>query len=660
MSLNIVSRKDALDIIKIDSKALSSDPNRFVSENGYLGYLAINTWLNCINQYAPLSVPYFVKRMKEEGLSSVIRRCDLSATELLSSAEWDDMDTLVNPSTMSDYLAVAVYGELLDSRYNYRKDPTKYIGLDSTATFVFLMRFLKRLTYNCADKLELVSMDNFNRVNTEVRKRYRTEPDHWYIVKLLREEIASLPWNKIRKDLEIAKHDPYEWQLTSGSCTDGKTVIDKLEAMYREDPGCLHPIMGFYPYELDGTTVLGSKLPVTIMAVPKSYKAYRIIAPDSVMRNAKGKVLASIIERILPVEIPLRNQGQNMEISRVASVSREFGTFDQSNASDRIPKHLFRDIFPLWFVNLVDDLLPDRLTNGTNCTKAVEMMSTAGNSLTFILESIVFWAIARLSIDYTNVWGSTRPRKIHKVCSVYGDDVIIPTRCSDLFMELCDYLGFELNRDKSHWAENDPYRESCGAEWYNGTDVSSYYWPRANLRLSSRAAITASKDVWRNREEETTPYQSLVSLQHRLYYVAPFAAAFLSEEILQSDDKITSSHEGGSVDEVWTYEELVHKYPSPYSEIRANQYGQRELHRLPSQPSSYDPRKCTVTIRPRRISRKHLNGRQLIVASHYVYMQYLKEGPFYATPMDELLGLSQSRWSLMTNGNEAKVIHSPK
>jgi hypothetical protein len=94
-----------------------------------------------------------------------------------------------------------------------------------------------------------------------------------------------------------------------------------------------------------------------------------------------------------------------------------------------------------------------------------EKFSSMGNGFTFQLESLVFYAVASCCADYLSL-------SSHQV-SAYGDDVIIPSACYELFAEMMEFYGFRINVKKSHF--DSPFRESCGAHYFSGIDVKPIY-----------------------------------------------------------------------------------------------------------------------------------------------------------------------------------------
>jgi hypothetical protein len=53
---------------------------------------------------------------------------------------------------------------------------------------------------------------------------------------------------------------------------------------------------------------------------------------------------------------------------------------------------------------------------------------------------------------------------------VFGDDIIVPVDHVRSVIACLEYFGLKVNRRKSFW--NGSFRESCGREFYDGTEVS--------------------------------------------------------------------------------------------------------------------------------------------------------------------------------------------
>jgi hypothetical protein len=94
-----------------------------------------------------------------------------------------------------------------------------------------------------------------------------------------------------------------------------------------------------------------------------------------------------------------------------------------------------------------------------------EKFSSMGNGFTFQLDSLIFYAVALCCTEYLGI-------NVRGV-SAYGDDVILPAAAYPLFAKCLEFYGFRINVKKSHI--DSPFRESCGAHYYLGSDVKPIY-----------------------------------------------------------------------------------------------------------------------------------------------------------------------------------------
>jgi len=95
-----------------------------------------------------------------------------------------------------------------------------------------------------------------------------------------------------------------------------------------------------------------------------------------------------------------------------------------------------------------------------------------GSALTFPVEALVFTTIVFLGIQ--RAVGHRLTTKDIKFfrgqVRVYGDDIIVPVHYVDHVIRELQSFGLVVNTNKSFWTGK--FRESCGAEFYDGHDVS--------------------------------------------------------------------------------------------------------------------------------------------------------------------------------------------
>jgi len=246
-----------------------------------------------------------------------------------------------------------------------------------------------------------------------------------------------------------------KFQYESGITRDCFTLFN-LEAIQEFYPGW-HRILsqgGFPAFQV------GNK----VITVPKDAKTDRVIAIEPGLNIWVQLGLGSVLSKCLrKFGVDLRDQSKNQEMARIGSLTGAYATIDLSSASDSIALEVVREIIPPDWFEVLDAC---RSQYGYLRKELVkwEKFSSMGNGFTFPLESLIFYAIASCCIEYIG---------LKDRAYVYGDDVIIPVQCVDLFSMMCDFYGFRINVKKSHYSS--PFRESCGAHYYGGIDVKPLY-----------------------------------------------------------------------------------------------------------------------------------------------------------------------------------------
>jgi hypothetical protein len=101
------------------------------------------------------------------------------------------------------------------------------------------------------------------------------------------------------------------------------------------------------------------------------------------------------------------------------------------------------------------------------------MFATMGSFLTFPVETWVFYSYTYAILK---MCGATSDEL--KAIKVYGDDIIVPAKFAEEVIDFLEDLGFEVNRTKSYWRAEEPFRETCGAETWNNVDITPARMPR--------------------------------------------------------------------------------------------------------------------------------------------------------------------------------------
>jgi hypothetical protein len=219
-----------------------------------------------------------------------------------------------------------------------------------------------------------------------------------------------------------------------------------------------------------------------IVTVPKDATANRVIAIEPGINLWFQKAIGSMIQkRLFRCGIDLRQQSTNQSLAYLASKDAINATIDFSSASDSISAEVIRELFEhcsyserhtdnlsKWFSVL--DSCRSHYGHRDGVQVKWAKFSSMGNGFTFQLESLLFYAIAKSCMEYVQ---SLTTNAVEGTVSVYGDDVIIPCSCLEIFSVMCDFYGFTINVKKSHFSSL--FRESCGSHFMAGVDVKPLY-----------------------------------------------------------------------------------------------------------------------------------------------------------------------------------------
>lgn len=207
--------------------------------------------------------------------------------------------------------------------------------------------------------------------------------------------------------------------------------------------------------------------------VPKNDIIDRSIGIEPTMNVFLQLGVDGVIRRNLKFRwgINLNSQYRNQDLARRSSLTGEDATVDLKGASDTVAIMAAKLLLPSAWFDLMMDLrtanmtVPKKFTGGkVDTVLKLEKISSMGNGFTFVLESLIFTAIARCAMRRSGVKGNL---------SVYGDDIILPVGAVVELYNLLDLFGFMVNKEKSFIAG--PFRESCGVDCLNGINIRPFF-----------------------------------------------------------------------------------------------------------------------------------------------------------------------------------------
>ena len=162
------------------------------------------------------------------------------------------------------------------------------------------------------------------------------------------------------------------------------------------------------------------------------------------------------------------------QLAKESSITGRNATIDWSSASDCVSTELLRHLLPPHWFKVIDQTRSHVTTiDGQNVR--LNMISTMGNAVTFPLETLVFWAYAHATrlTKFGNTNRVFPEIRDYPLCSVFGDDCIVPSNIASEFIGVMEEVGFIINDEKSFYG-SEQFRESCGGDYLAGYDVRPY------------------------------------------------------------------------------------------------------------------------------------------------------------------------------------------
>jgi hypothetical protein len=281
-------------------------------------------------------------------------------------------------------------------------------------------------------------------------------------------------------DTSLNRKSSFPWTVTqrASSVVDG---YDRYDPSYRE--ACFTASKGFLSLVVYHI-IEGSRA----TTVPKTKDKRRMIAvePTGNMYLQQG-LMHIMYRRLESIGLDVKTlPDRHRQLAFYGSVGRHLATLDLSNASDTVAYELVRLLFPpKWFMWLDQTRSPRMSISGQWVD--VQAFATMGNATTFPVETLVFWSVcvgtAMLHRVYPHFEANRHWRYASLLSlpsdreniSVFGDDLIIPTDIAPRVMKTLGELGFTINTEKSFYSSDEPFRESCGGDFFHGRAVRPWY-----------------------------------------------------------------------------------------------------------------------------------------------------------------------------------------
>jgi len=357
-----------------------------------------------------------------------------------------------------------------------------------------ICRFFKKPKIECSPSRNLKAIDHFLAVEGELR-RDTTQIERKDIIL---DKIAGIVWSQVFPELDyldlVCHHGP-------GVTADRRLSNERhrisqwnhrSELTYPSDLHC-YPNYGYAAAasstgagidEVKGPEFLElrDELPVRIVFVPKTLTTPRVIAIEPSHVQYMQQSLKDYVYRVIESHsltkhsIRFSDQSVNQRLAYRSSIDKRLATLDLKDASDRVHLHLVQRIFKTsGLLQYLEDArsLHATLPNGKNIV--LTKYASMGSALCFPVEAMVFYTLIQSAMHQLD---GRRPssrsvREYSRQIDIYGDDIIIPVEYTDVVVNYLESYSLRVNVSKSF--RNSHFRESCGADYFNGEPVNPVY-----------------------------------------------------------------------------------------------------------------------------------------------------------------------------------------
>ena len=223
--------------------------------------------------------------------------------------------------------------------------------------------------------------------------------------------------------------------------------------------------------------------PAKLVLVPKTMKSPRVIVEEPCHMQYVQQGVFHVMSEVLRERdfLELHNsfswdsQDHNRLYAKLGSIDGSFATIDLSEASDRVSLQLVEQLLAgsRYLRDLVLSCRSERVKLPDGRVHVLNKFASMGSSLCFPIESMIFYVIAEMAEASVRAVGpSTKRLRPSGRVRIYGDDIIVPTEVAHTAFGLLETYGLKVNVDKTFYTGR--FRESCGSDWYAGSDVSVF------------------------------------------------------------------------------------------------------------------------------------------------------------------------------------------
>jgi len=282
-----------------------------------------------------------------------------------------------------------------------------------------------------------------------------------------------------------------------------------------------------YFWNLDDVRILspGAERPVRVISVPKTLKTPRIIAVEPVCMQFVQQGILDALQSSLQADstawgfVGWTSEVPNKHLAEQGSRNGAYATLDLKEASDRVANQHVRELLANhpWLQRGVAAARSRKADVPGHGVIHLAKFASMGSALTFPLESMVFTTLIFLGIEKS----TGRRLTVKDIQSYsgkvrcYGDDIIVPVEHVQFVIEALETFGLVVNLGKSFWTGK--FRESCGWDWYAGSDVR----------------VTRLRSPLPSSRKDVDEIVSTVSTRNQLYKAGMWKSAAYLDTVLE-------------------------------------------------------------------------------------------------------------------------------
>lgn len=277
--------------------------------------------------------------------------------------------------------------------------------------------------------------------------------------------------------------------------------------------------------------------------VPKNLKVSRSICmePNTMMffqQAVAERFIELIGDSFLSIFIDIKDQQRNQQLALAGSYTSEIDTIDLAAASDSISFELVKKVFPpSWLIPMIATRSHSAiLPNGEFLH--LKKFAPMGSALCFPTQCIIFasvciyaaclytYEVENVHIDFLDWLNPSVIRRVigsfsitpgyYRGCfqplAVYGDDICVDRRLTDIIKSILSDLGLVVNTAKS-FCGSQSFRESCGKFYLDGNDITPLYFRIKDVKSKLGASHVVSQ-VHLINESRRKCYKSLYRFLH--------------------------------------------------------------------------------------------------------------------------------------------------